>query len=175
MQLSELLLLRYFSKNEKGYDGKPVDWADYHFVTMQELDRIRHEVGTDRASRCVLIRGSHGYLKETAVDAVFPEAPFQRVVMALFRSGFSKGLYEGGSIHLDMRMGPSGLARCWLAFKPERRAAIQKKGLGTLRSYSNDGWDYYQWSHPRAWELLAYLVGLNQSVPDPTTPAVEMT
>ena len=107
------------------------------------------------------------------MDAVFPEASFDRVVMALFRSGFSKGVYEGGSIHLDARMGPSGLARCWLALKPSRRGELAKRDLLSLLSYSNDGWDYFLWNHARSWELLSYLVEVNR--PDRETLPVEMT
>ena len=111
----QLNLLRHFYRNETDWLGKPVDWTQYDFLTMQELDRLRQEVGKP----CLLIRGSHGLYKETAVDSVFPSAPFSSVVMTMMRSGFSKGFYEGGSIHLDASMGPSGLARCWVAFKPE--------------------------------------------------------
>ncbi len=154
----QLGLLAYFSPQEKDLAGQPVDWSAYEFQTVQELDRLRKELD----SPCVLIRGGHGYLKETAVDAVFPQAPFQAVVMACMRSGFSKGFYEGGSIHLDSRMGPCALARCWLAFKMSSREAIANRGLIGLKTYSADQWDYYQWSHPRAWNLLQLLITLNQ-------------
>ena len=157
MTTSELLLLRYFYKNEKDFYGNPIKWEDYHGATMKELDRLRHEVG----SPCLLIRGSHGYLKETAIDAVFPKAQFSSVVMSLFRSGLSKGVYQGGSIHLDMRMGVSGLARCWMAFKPESYNAIVDLGLGNLKNYSADGWDYYAWGHRDSFKLLNYLVEIN--------------
>ena len=149
--------LQHFYRNERAMDGELVDWAGYDFMTMQELDRLRAEIG----SPCVLIRGGHGYLKETAVDAAFPHALFASVVMACMRSGFSKGFYEGGSIHLDNRMGPNGLARCWIAFKPETHKRLEAEGFGTLRQYAADGWEYYQWSHARSWELLNILIQIN--------------
>ena len=154
---NELELLTHFKPNEKDYYGKQVDWSTYHFRTVQELNRLRGVIGHP----CELIRGDHGYLKETGVDAVFPKAPFQTVVMACMRSGFSKGFYEGGSIHLDTKMGVNGLARCWIAFKAERREAITNRGLMGLLAYSRDNWDYYQWTHPLAWDLLSYLVEVN--------------
>jgi len=154
----QLGLLAHFGRHETDLAGRPVDWSQYEFLTMQELDRLRKEIDEP----CILIRGGHGYLKETAVDAVFPAAPFASVVMACMRSGYSKGFYEGGSIHLDNRMGATGLARCWLAFKPARRDEIADRGLIGLKSYASDGWDYYQWGHPRAWDLLEFLVEINQ-------------
>ena len=154
----QLNLLRYFTPDEEDLAGHPIDWSAYAFTTMQELDRVRHDVGKP----CVLIRGGHGPLKETAIDAVFPEAAFSTVVLALMRSGFSKGFYQGGSIHLDHIMGPSGLARCWMAFKPEQAEAIANRGMIGLRAYAKDGWEYYQWGHRRSWDLLAYLVELNE-------------
>ncbi len=162
MTTTQLLLLRYFHKNEKDFSGNLVDWNDYHGQTMQELDRLRHEIG----SPCYVIRGGsqHGYLKETAIDAVFPGAPFASVVMALFQSGLSKGVYQGGSIHLDMRMGPLGLARAWMAFKPELFDTIFDRGFGDLKNYSADGWDYYAWGHNDSWKLLQYLVDINDPV-----------
>ena len=157
MTITEVTLLRYFRKNEKDYYGNLIKWDDYHGATMKEIDRLRHEVG----SPCLLIRGSHGYLKETAIDAVFPKAQFSSVVMALYQSGLSKGVYQGGSIHLDMRMGPSGLARAWMAFKPEVAEHIINLGLGNLKNYSADGWDYYAWGHRDSFKLLNYLVEIN--------------
>lgn len=153
----QLNLLEYFSRNEKDLYGHPVDWEAYDFQTMQELDRLRREI----RSPCRVIRGGHGYLKESAVDAVFPQAPFYHVVMALMRSGFSKGFYEGGSIHLDQRRAASGLALCWLAFKPDSSAEIANRGLIGLKAYSRDNWDYYQWGHVRSWELMQLLVEKN--------------
>jgi len=157
MQPDQLPLLRYFRPGESNYAGHPIDWADYDFYTLQELDRLRGEIG----SRCVLIRGSHGLGKETAVDAVFPDADFARVVMALFRSGLSKGVYQGSSIHLDRRMGANGLARAWMAFKPDLQHVLVGRGLGHLREYSRDGWDYYDWESQDSFRLLGELVHLN--------------
>ena len=159
MKTYQLALLEFFFQGEKTLGGEYVDWEGYDFKTMQELDRLRREVG----SPCRVIRGgdAHGESKETAVDAAFPQAPFAHVVMALFRSGFSKGLYEGGSIHLDHRMGPSGLARCWMAFKPESQYVLAGYGFLNLKTYSKDGWDYYDWGHPWSWDLLKALVKLN--------------
>lgn len=157
---SQLRLLQYFGKNEKDINGQPVDWNNFEFQTMQELDRLRNQIG----SKCILIRGNHGFGKETAVDAYFPEAPFATVVMALFRSGYSKGLYQGGSIHLDSRMSPNGLARCWLAFKPAAYEYLVGRGFGSLRSYTADGWDYYQWGSPESFGLLKELVAMNSQV-----------
>jgi len=155
-----LALLEFFAQGEKDYAGAYVDWEGYDFQTMQELDRLRKELD----SPCRVIRGgaAHGEGKETAVDAIFPEAPFEQVVMALFRSGLSKGLYEGGSIHLDHQMGPSGLARCWLAFKPESQQHLAGLGFFGLKSSSADGWDYYTWGHDWSWDLLKELVKLNK-------------
>lgn len=157
MLYHQLNLLTHFYRNETDLAGNKIDWNQYEFVTMQELDRLRAEIG----SRCKLIRGNHGLLKETAVDAVFPDAPFSKVVMALFRSGFSKGLYQGGSIHLDHVMGPNGLARAWLAFKPGAYEYLLGRGFGHLRSYTKDGWDYYRWDQPESFGLLTELVGMN--------------
>lgn len=153
----QLNLLTHFYRNEKDLAGNPIDWNQYDFLTMQELDRLRREVG----SRCVLIRGGHGFGKETAVDCCFPDAPFASVVMALYRSGFSKGVYQGGSIHIDHRMGPSGLGRAWIAFKPATYEYLMGRGFGHLRSYTSDGWDYYKWSDPESFGLLTELVGMN--------------
>ena len=157
----QLTLLHHFFSDERTLSGEAVDWAAYDFLTMQELDRLRTELN----SPCRLIRGGHGALKETAVDAVFPDAPFSQVAMALMRSGFSKGLYQGGSIHLDNRMGPTGLARCWLAFKEnlETRASLRNLGFQPLRQETANGWDYYAWRHLRAWELLQLLVKWNET------------
>ncbi|MGD9850094.1 MAG: hypothetical protein AB7T38_02385 [Nitrospirales bacterium] len=158
MERYQVGLLKNFFEGEKDLAGRPVDWSQYYFLTMQELDRVRDAVG----SRCTVIRGSHGSGKETAVDAVFPAAKYSTVVMALMRSGCSKGFYQGGSIHLDHVMGAGGLARCWLAFKPSAAERIANRGLIGLRAYARDGWDYYQWGHPRSWDLLNYLVDLNE-------------
>lgn len=157
----QLNLLRYFDKHERTLDGQPVDWGQYDYLTMQEIDRLRHELGSTRRERCVLIRGSHGLLKETAIDCVFPDVPFAEVVMALFRSGFSKGIYQGGSIHLDSRMGPTGLARAWIALKPAMYEMVVGRGFGGLRSYTNDGWDYYRFNDPQSFGLLKFLVEIN--------------
>ena len=153
----QLNLLRHFRSGEKTLAGEVIDWADYHYATMLDVDRLRSELD----SPCVLIRGSHGLDKETAVDCVFPHKPFADVVMALFRVGCSKGLYEGGSIHLDHRMGPLGLARCWLAFKPSSYPDLVSRGFGPLKAYSNDGWDYYRWGHPQSFALLNVLLERN--------------
>ena len=159
MTLGELTLLRYFEKGEKDYYGNVIDWSDYHGKTMGELDRLRSEIG----SPCIVIRGgaSHGIYKETAVDFIFPDAPFYVVVMALFKSGFSKGIYQGGSIHLDMRMAANWLARAWMGFKPENSEAIADMGLANLKNYSANGWDYYTWGHRDSWKLLGYLIEIN--------------
>ena len=157
MNLPELILLRHFTEREKDLAGNLIKWEDYHGQTMQELDRLRHIIG----SRCVVIRGSHGSGKETAVDCVFPEAEFEVVVLALLRSGFSKGFYQSGSIHLDMKMGHDGLARLWIAFKPEDAGNIRNLGLWHLFNYSADGWDYFSMSHVDSWPLLNHLVEVN--------------
>jgi len=158
--------LRYFALEELDVHGNQIHWEDYDFHTLQEFDRLRHEIG----SPCRLIRGGVDHDPETlnkltAIDAVFPGADYCVVIMALFRSGFSKGVYENGSVHLDDRMGPGGLARCWMAFKEERRQHIASMNLLELRSYNTDGWDYYHWSHPWAWDLLQYMVTLNKAKP----------
>ena len=157
MQQHQLNLLRHFYRDEKDIHGSQVDFNQYDFLTMRELDRLRAEIG----SRCVLIRGNHGLLKETAVDAAFPDAPFSKVVMALFQSGFSKGVYQHGSIHLDHVMGPTGLARAWIAFKPAAYEYLLGRGFAHLRSYTKDGWDYYKWSDPESFNLLNELVRMN--------------
>lgn len=159
MRLSEIELLRHFSLTEKDYAGKPVNWNEYHGKTILELDRLRHDI----RSPCTLIRGSHGPGKETAVDCVFPHAPFQAVVMSCMRSTFSRGFYEGGSLHFDTRMRADGLLRCWLAFKPERALEIANMGLIGLKISSSDGWDYYQCSHAHSWELLSFLIQINST------------
>lgn len=163
MNPSNLLLVTHFKKNELDYAGKPVDWNDYDFNTLKELDRLRGELH----SPCVLIRGGLSHdpktrTKLTAIDCVFPHAPYSAVVMALFRSGFSKGLYEGGSVHLDSRMGPSGLARCWMAFKADRQQELTEQGLYSLKTYSKDHWDYYPWATPLAYVLLKRLIEINE-------------
>lgn len=157
MLYHQLNLLTHFYRNEKDLAGNPIDWNQYEFVTMQELDRLRSEIG----SRCVLIRGNHGLMKESAVDCWFPDAPFSKVVMALFRSGFSKGVYQGGTIHLDHVMGPTGLARAWIAFKPGAYEYLLGRGFAHLRSYTKDGWDYYRWDKPESFGLLTELVRMN--------------
>lgn len=161
MQLYQLNELRYFERHERTLDGHPIDWNQYDFLTMREIDKLRHELGSTRRERCVLIRGNHGLLKETAVDCVFPDVPFAEVVMALFRTGLSKGLYQGGSVHLDGRMGAGGLCRCWIAFKPAMYEVVVSRGYGGLRSYTKDGWDYYRWDDPQAFGLLKLLVEIN--------------
>lgn len=157
MLLTQLPLLEHFYPNERTLNGQSVVWDDYDFTTLQELDRLRNEIG----SRCVLIRGSHGVGKETAIDAVFPDADFSRVVMTLFKSKLSKGVYQGCSIHLDSRMQPNGLARAWMAFKPAVQHLLVGRGLGHLRDYTKDGWDYYRWDQPDSFRLLGELVHLN--------------
>lgn len=157
MLVSQLPLLQHFYPNERTYDGHPVVWQDYEFKTLEELDRLRDELG----SRCVLIRGSHGVGKETAIDAVFPDAEFSRVAMALFKSKLSKGAYQGGSIHLDSRMQANGLSRGWMGLKPAIQHVITGRGLGHLRTYNRDGWDYYTWDHKDSFRLLGELVHLN--------------
>jgi len=159
-------LLRYFTVEEMDYKGNQVHWEDYEFNTMLELDRIRHEVG----SPCRLIRGGTEHdpansTKLTAVDAVFPGVEYGLVVMALFRSGYSKGLYQGGSFHLDNRMGPGGLARCWMAFKKDQRDPIAQLNLLKLKSHTKGNWDYYNWSHPWAFDLLQYMIVINNPEP----------
>ena len=155
---NQVALLRYFHDGEMDLSGAAVDFSQYHDGTLQELDKLRGEIG----SRCTLIRGNHGAGKETAIDACFPDAAFARVVMALFRSGFSKGIYQGGSIHLDSRMGAGGLARAWMALKPDLYHVIVGRGLGHLRTYSRDGWDYYDWESADSFQLLTELVHLNE-------------
>ena len=157
MNIQLLPLLKNFYPNERTLDGKLVNYADYDFDTLKELDRLRDEIG----SRCELIRGSHGLGKESAIDAWFPDAPFSRVVMALMQSGFSKGMYQGGSIHLDSKMRAGGLSRLWLAFKERERPLLTSKGFDSLYDYSSDGWAYYTGYSEHSFDLLSILVQMN--------------
>lgn len=157
MNIQLLPLLKNFYPNERTLDGKLVNYADYDFDTLKELDRLRDEIG----SRCVLIRGSHGLNKETAVDFCYPDAPYSKVAMAIMRSGFSKGFYQGGSGHLDSRMGANGLARCWIAFHLSQREDLVVRGFWPLYSYTSGNWLYFKWGENESFSLLNYLVDIN--------------
>lgn len=152
----QLTHLQHFSQGERDLAGRLIDWNQYNFLTMQELDRLRSLIG----SRCVLIRGAHP-TKPTAIDAVWPDAPFEKVVMALLRSGLSKGLYQGKSIHLDQQMRSDGLARVWLAFHADQQDRLFGLGYKVCYDYSADGWDYYGVDRLGGFGLLTELVQLN--------------
>jgi len=173
MTPSQVQSLHHFGLNERTWTGTPVAWEGYHYETMAWMDIFRQHLRVPIS----LIRGGveHGPNKLTCVDAV-AHTDFSRVVMGMMRlPGLSWGVYEGSSFHLDMRQYDSVPAR-WLAFRHNelREKDLFRRGFGELISGRKDSWIYMNFNHVRSFDVLAYLVHLNQQPSAPREVAREV-
>lgn len=154
--------LKWFKNDKVDIYGKPINWLDVDYVTMTYVNLLRERVGFP----CVLIRGSHGEGKETAVDCIFPDAPYGLVMMEVLRlQSVSFGFYSSKTLHLDTRFFPYVPAR-WLAIKPEEEALLILEGLSSLVTHKKDGWVYLKWSDdlgPRALQFIAWLANQKEA------------
>ncbi|MDR4483841.1 MAG: hypothetical protein R3B95_11615 [Nitrospirales bacterium] len=156
MTPAELQSLRWFKYDVYDYAGRVIDWATYSYRTMWWVNVLRERVG----SPCILIRGSHGEGKETAVDFFFPHAPYGLVMMETLRlPDVSFGFYSGRNLHLDTRAYSEVPAR-WLAIRQEQEPLLKQAGLGHLMVNRANEWTYLTWTDRTGPAALNFIANL---------------